>query len=548
MQIDPKKLQMVDAWNWAYHNKIKLVAGHFTLEGHEYQVEMMQSKAKRQCAKKATQMAFTETFVLRTLHKLRYGYYPLGCLYLFPTGDDVADFSSTRFKPLIKDNPRTIGQYVRDTDRTNLKRIVDSYLYFRGAKLTQEIQGKKTSSKLKSIPVDGFVVDERDEMEDQAITMAKGRYKHSHIQEEAYLGNPTIPHYGIDEIYEQSDQRVWMIPCRKCGKETCLELEFPGCLHRTKDDRVIRLCIHCRDQVLYPREGHWVPLYPERSKDMEGRWISHLNSIFVDPKEILDTYENPNLTKTDKQEFYNLTLGMAWLDAESQLIENDIYNICGRDPFTMIHPGPTAMGVDIGSKLHVVVGYRPNETQLGILYVARVSSWNDVHDIAKRMNVSCAVIDSEPELHKAREFQEEEPYEIFLCDYYERQRKSPSFNQDDGMVKINRTEICDATHDLIKKEGKCRLPRKNEELRQFAKEMCNIVKTLHIDEKTNSREFRYKPLGSGRPDHYRHATNYFLLASMRIPVYEEKAYRFRPSDAWDDGFEEDQEGSSFLRL
>jgi len=549
MNISTDKMKVVDPWFWAYQSKIKLVGGAFSLEGHEYQVKILQSKAKRICCKKATQMAFTEAFVLRTLHKLIYRYYTTGCLYMFPTGDDVTDFSDSRFNPLIEGNPRSIGQYVKNTNRTGLKKIGDAYLYFRGAKLSQEVRGKKTSSKLKAIPVDAFVADEVDEMPEQAIEMAKGRFKHSFVQEEAYLANPTIPNFGIDAIYAASDQNLWMIKCEKCGKETCLEVEFPNCLYRKRDGSVVRLCVHCHDRILNPSKGFWVPSYPDKSKDMEGYWISHLNSVYVNPADILNKFEDPNITKIQKQELYNLALGMAYIDADNQLVENDIYNLCTREPMVMSHPGPTAMGVDIGSKLHVVVGYRPNDTQVAALYMARVSSWEDVHDIAKRMNVQTAVIDVEPELHKAREFQKHEPYQIFLCDYYEKQRKNPSFDSKDGMVKINRTEMLDATHDLVKIKGRYSIPRKSEEVEQYAKEMCNTVKVLREDEETNSRIYTYIGLGSHKPDHYRHATNYFLLASMKIPVYVEREYVHRPLDAWDQAFQGDnQEEETFLKL
>ena len=55
---------------------------------------------------------------------------------LFPTGDDVSDFSKARFGPLIADNPQTIGIYVKSTDSTNIKRIGSGMLYLRGARLS----------------------------------------------------------------------------------------------------------------------------------------------------------------------------------------------------------------------------------------------------------------------------------------------------------------------------------------------------------------------------------------------------------------------------
>ena len=173
LSVSPKELQRVDPWLWAYYDKIRLVAGEFSLPGHEFQVEMMQETHRREAIKKATQMVGTETQVLKSMHGMINKRYPLGILYLFPTADDVADFSDSRFKPLIDDNPLTIGRHVKETNRTNLKRIGSSFLYFRGARLTQDLKKqKRTSTKLKSIPDDKVVFDELDEMSPQAVAMA----------------------------------------------------------------------------------------------------------------------------------------------------------------------------------------------------------------------------------------------------------------------------------------------------------------------------------------------------------------------------------------
>ena len=132
----------------------------------------------------------------------------------------------------------------------------------------------------------------------------------------------------------------------------------------------------------------------------------------------------------------------------------------------MKHTGPCAMGVDVGSMLNVVVGFKPKDKQLRILYLARVSSFNDVHDIAQRFGVKCAVIDMEPEFRKAREFAQAEPYPVFLCDYQDRIVSGPLWDEEKKLIKVNRTEICDATHDLVSSSGLLSLPRRNEEVRR----------------------------------------------------------------------------------
>jgi len=348
---------------------------------------------------------------------------------------------------------------------------------------------------------------------------------HSEIKEEVYMANPTLPDYGIELKYQESDQRVWMIKCDKCNKYTCLELEFPECLHRTNDNRVIRLCVHCRDKEIFPRNGQWVAQYPDRSKDMVGRWLSHLISSFIDPKDMLDAFENPN---TDIQEFYNLDLGMGYVEAENHLSKNDVYACCGPDAMCTRHSGPCAMGVDVGKVLYVVIGCRESSKSYKIVKLARVSNFSDIHDLAKRFNVVSAVIDMEPETRKAREFQKAEGYKILLCDYQERLKTKQRLDQKEGIITVRRTETCDGTHDLIKTVGQFELPRRSKEVEQYALEMSNMAKVLKKDEVSGSRTYTYIKLGV---DHYRHTTNYFKLAAVGLSVISSYA---KPQQAYQD--------------
>jgi hypothetical protein len=175
------------------------------------------------------------------------------------------------------------------------------------------------------------------------------------------------------------------------------------------------------------------------------------------------------------------------------------------------------MGVDVGKELHVVVGFKPRERVLQICFLARVSSFNDVHDIARRFNVQAAVIDMEPEVRKAREFQAAEEYPVFLCDYVNTPGIGMKWDEEKKTIKVYRTEILDGVHDLFAQEGGIVLPRRNEEVEEYAREMCNLAKVLEEDPETGSREYRYRKLG---PDHYYHATAYFYLASEKIWLAE----------------------------
>lgn len=486
--------------------------GKFTLEGHVYQRDLLTEEHPRQVYKKAAQMGLTEVSILKTMHGLLFGRYPQGVLYLLPSVADVTDFSRGRFGPFLAENPE-IGKEVSDTDAISIKRVRKAMLYLRGARATSKIEGfKRTSSQLKSVPVDRICYDELDEMDPNMVDLARERLSHSLVKEELYLSTPSIPDFGIDKLYTESDQRVWMIRCQKCQTETCLEVEFPSCLLELPDGQVIRACKKCKAEV-FPKDGHWVPLYPERSKDLVGWWISQLNSAFVSPGSILKTYNDP--PNHNLMEVYNSKLGMAFISAENRLTLPDVYACCGQEAMATKNQGPCAMGVDIGSMLHVVVGCRPTEKALQVLYLARVSSFNDVHDIARRFNVRSAVLDMEPELRQARAFQQTEPYSVFLCDYQDSLTTGTKWDELTKLIKVNRTEICDETHHLVATPGRLILPRRCEEVDQFARELSNIAKVLQEDLETGSREYRYRKTGE---DHYRHALNYLTLAALKVPL------------------------------
>jgi hypothetical protein len=507
-------MQKMDCFTWLNDNKLELSHGPYSIKNHEYQLGWLQDDSREQCFIKGAQIGATEVLVLRTLHGMVHGHYPQGSLYLFPTRDDVKDFSQARFDPLIQNNP-FIGAYVQNTDRVNVKQIGRGFLYLRGARSTKTIGGtKKSSSQLKSIAVDRVVFDELDEMEESMITLAKERISHSNVKQLMYLGTPTIPDYGMDKFYQTSTQNVWMVQCKHCGKEASLDLEFPNSIRRKLDGTAYRACIYCHEEV-FPHNGRWIAQYPDR--DMVGWWISQLNSVYVDPTYILDLYEDPPYG--DLSEVMNSKLGRAYIPAENRLTEADVYNCCRNDAELTKHEGPCCMGVDVGTHLHVVIAQRSTKSTLKIIKLARVSSFNDLHDLAKDFNVKSAVIDLYPEQRKVREFQRTENFSVFGCQYVEQKSDSTSWDEKEGIIKCNRTEICDASHELVVEPGRLELPRRNSEVDQYAKEMASIAKVLIEEEDTGHRIFRYKRL---RADHYRHATNYCLLASERCGVISDK--------------------------
>lgn len=504
--------QSEDVASWVMDNKIKLSGEYFTFHHHQYQIDPIADQYKRTCDMKGTQGGFTEVFVLRSLHGMIFGRYPKGVLYLFPTNDDVNDFSKSRFQPLISANRYAIGRYVKSTDTAALKKIHDGFLYLRGARLSQIVKDEhKESSKLRSIPVDCVVYDEYDLMDDDVRAKAFGRMGHSRVQEEHFLSNPTVPDYGIGKMfYEESDQRHWFRRCT-CGEWTSAELSFPECVKIRNNGTGYIGCIKCgKELLIYPGEGmaEWVAAYPDRSDKMVGRRWSKLTSIFHDPADILERFVNP--PGGNLGDVCRLDLGIPYIAAEDRLRQAEVLSCCGYSPSLASHKGPCAMGIDVGKMKHVLIGARTGKDKYEIYKRIVLSNWNDIHDIARKFNVKSAVVDIRPYEDSARDFQAKEPYKVWLCEYKETTPQGTNYNVHTGIVSVNRTEICDATHRLITEEGRLTLPRLDDNMKEFAKQVCASYKVLEENKKTKVSVYRYKNAGA---DHDRHALNYFLLAA-----------------------------------
>ncbi len=519
MNITPQKCAEANAGYWATLNNIKLQRSVYTFENHEYQIEPMANDCKRVCYMKATRGGFSEIEILKSLHGMIYNRYKEGVLYLFPTTDDVNEFSKSRFAPLLSSNRLAIGRHVKSggkgTDTASLKKINDAFLYLRGARLSEKRGEQSESSKMKSIGVDKIVFDEVDHMEEEVIAKARGRYYDSPWQEEVFIGNPIIPDLGIDLQWQKSDHRHWWRKCSSCGKYTCAELFFiddpERCVGVRSDGKGYIACKNCGREV-FIRDGQWQPELKENTNYMRGYRWSQLSSAVCDPLDILRDFREP--PEGNIADVYRLRLGLPYIAAEDRLTKARIYECCGQEEQYSSHEGPCAMGVDVGDVKHIIIGARTGNEQYTIFKTVALSSWREIHDLARRFHVKSAVIDMSPFRDKAREFQSKEPYQIFLCEYSDNPAFLRKWDIKLGVVKDYRTALFDETHRMVVTPGMLTIPRICPEIKEFAKQMCNAYKLLETNKRTGAKQYRYK----GVNEHYRNAANYFLLAASRSRV------------------------------
>ncbi len=490
-QFDQSESAPPPFWDWCERTPIILDGKPFTFDRHEYLIEPYKDDHPHQVEEKAAQMGLTSKAMLKVAYGARYGGYR-GILYLFPSRSDVIDFSKSRVDPLIDDNPETIGSWIRDTDAAGIKKIWNSFLYLRGM---------QSRVGLKSIPVDFIVFDELDEAPQNALDMAMERMGHSEFKEVLKLSNPTLPDYGIDKAFQETDQRFWLLKCEKCGEHTCLEDTFPDCLIETHG-KVIRACQKC-SQELNPSVGEWVARRPSIT-DKRGYHYSQLFSHFVAPRDILHQFRTTN----NLTDFYNLKIGNAYVEATNRLSMQDVLSLCGSEGVSSQDPGSCSMGVDQGKDLHVVIGKRVYGKAGKVIHLGIYKDWEELDRLMRNFNVSRCVVDALPETRNARAFAERFKGKVYLNYYNEHQRGSYAWNEKELIVSCNRTESLDASHREIMDQAII-LPKECEVVREFAQHLHNVAKKLEEDEETGSKRYVYVKLGA---DHFRHAFNYEAMA------------------------------------
>lgn len=498
-------MMAIDPLIWADMKQLYLRDGIvFTLTGMKYLFDIVSCKKKVANCKKGAQMCLTTAMFLRAVHACKYRLYEQNIMYMMPTKTSVERLSQVSFDPIFQYNPWIMRK--GDTNTTMCREINGRSIVMVGAQ-PKKVGGTSTkdTDNLRSIPCDEIDRDELDLMDMDMVYMSKQRLKRSKFGFERNWSTPTYPLYGIDLAYEESDKGKWQIKCGSCGKYTCLGETFPNCIIQ-KDGRWFRSCIHCHAEI-FVKDGNWELEYPDRRE--AGFWVSGLLSPLADLDEYM--YQYNNIEGAQMSEFMRSTLGIATTEAENQLDDTTVLSRCSSDHNQMVSSGETVMGVDIGKKIHVVIGIRTASEAYEIIHIGRYNNTNELHDIALKMNVHNAVIDSGPYDHGIREFQRTEPYSVYLCQYSEQMYNKPNFDAKSGIVKCNRNEWCDKVHTTFT-ENHIKIPRVSIETNEYAREMTRTAKTIITHPDTGVPKPRWVKLGD---DHYYHSTLYFLLAASR---------------------------------
>lgn len=513
--------RLVD-WTLAW----RLIEGHpFSFKNHEYLIGLYEDESPTVVVRKAAQMGASEYAISRAMHfSITHGG---RTMYFFPTDNDVGEFSRDRFAPAVESS-EYFTRLVRDTDTAGLKQIGYGSIYFRGT---------RSRTRMKSVPGDFLVFDEMDEMIPANVELARKRLGHSAWGWELDLSTPSMPGYGIDAEFQKSDQRHWIFKCPACSRDHCLEDEF---LELHGDHQQVRfeidfikgpdlaeylVCIHCGHK-LDPANGRWVAKYPDVKT--HGYHLSKLAASLVSQQEKAQGIQTKPAAllrqwrETDYPgEFYNSELGLPYLAAEGGLTEQDLQEIEGKYGQMNIGKG-CVMGVDQGNGLHIVVKEPTSREGMALTirthYINQTDeSFSHLDRFMNDYDVRVCICDALPNTHAARSFAKRFEGRVWLAYYGDTQKGKVKYGYDkerSPIVMVNRTDAFDSWRDAHK-TGQRRIPRIEDETRDYVKQMTNILRKIEEDSVTGGKRAIWVKRG---PDHFAHADSYAELAYSRLDM------------------------------
>lgn len=145
----------------------------------------------------------------------------------------------------------------------------------------------------------------------------------------------------------------------------------------------------------------------------------------------------------DVQEFHRSDLGEVYVPRGGSLSIADL-DAC-RQGYEMPSGWEkyTSMGVDVGTKLHVVIREELPKGKAGrALYIGTVGDRQALDELIARYNVTGCLIDGLPEQRLASEFRDRHKAEVWLA-YYDRRQGDHDYEWAKGMIHINRTLALD---------------------------------------------------------------------------------------------------------
>lgn len=452
----PTREQLLQQWDWAT-NAFGVLMWLLAIQAKNEKGKPLEWRDRRflveplcdmypyQVAKKCSQVGWTTMMLLKAYFIAMF--LARAVIYSLPTDKLVQEISTTKLEPIESNNPPIVPTDTNNKTSKSWKKA--SYVLLRGtAGDAQDV----------AITADYIIADEVNHSDIDKVKGLESRLQASDIKAQWWFGHPTFPGAGVDEKWLESDQREWHVRCHVCGEEQPLDYWA----NVDKDQRIYVCRVDtCRAHITDDdrRNGRWIPTVTEidgRPPKWHGYHVSHLIAPWISAEEVIYAEEHQ-----PKDYFFSKVLGEPNVNADytvdtslimAAALEKD-------DPRHKLQSAQKFMGVDVGAKLHVVIG-----NERGIQKVITLShdkdiaseerdnldspksKWGKLVKLMALESITMCVIDNGP-AEKQVDFQKRFPFKVLRCiyDYKDARKEDWETVKDKGVIYAHRTRIIDRT-------------------------------------------------------------------------------------------------------
>lgn len=510
---------------WIDYVGISLRGQPYSTEKHEYLDAILADTSPIQVFRKGAQVAISTTVLLKSMYVAEH----LGkkVVYYFQSDSAVSDFSNDRCQPMLETSPYLMGR-LGSTVNVQLKHLGPGAIYFRGL---------MTRGAAKSIDADMMIADELDEAPEANYHFAFDRLMHSDLQWAHSLSQPSVPGFGIDKQFEDTDQQYWNLICPSCGYYNCLELNWPSnfvpiarAKKKTFADRAThyRGCLKCHSR-LNPAQGAWVAKYPNRFK--RGY---HLSQLFTQIKpleypnvatKIMQEYETYKTTQLRLERFVISVLGFPFAGGNAR-VDDNLLDFCEGESTFLFRASGCFMGVDQGDRLSIAIGQIVGG-RLFCVSFEETEAWDRLDYLMDAFGVQHCVIDAMPNKHSAKSFASRHPGRVSIQYFTGKTlKRNEELFENRVMVPtvtIDRTDSLDALIDKME-GGLVVLPSRSKSdakrlgvINDVRRHLKNLIAKV---EQTPSGVVKRVYLKGGVENHYGMALNSACIAAFDLGVVD----------------------------
>lgn len=433
------------------------------------------------------------------------------------------------------------------------KQIRNSFLIFRSSSKSSSVEG---------VDVDYLSLDEYDRVPSQAEDSATESMSSSKFKILRRWSTPSVPDYGIDKLFKQSDMKYYMHECTHCHYLNKMKfadynpdnLESSGNIRLINPDGINQengeiedntydfVCQKCGKHLDRWYNGRWVALHPER-KSISGYMISQMNAVWISADELKRKEKNARSLQT----FHNYMLGEPYQDLSMAVFDNDVLDNLSdnivqpakdRDGYSKI-----AVGIDWGThENHIVVMGINSLGETEIIKLIRINVDNNYNNINGDINRTIVeLMPYHPDIILAdlgfsgtkvdrliKEFGRGRVYGVKVNPARSKGEIMPTFSDVKNEVTIDKL-----SNNLFfinqLKSGNIKLWNnpKDAEVLRFLEHWKNVVIRDVEDEDTKQI---YKEITRKGADHYAQSSVYALLAMRKIVEEQNSERQFSYTD------------------